>query len=99
MVPRSLAGPFAWCRCVGKTMLIQVLNGLVYGGLLYVLAVGLVLIFGLRRVVNFAHGSLYMVGAYVGYTASTVAGFWVGLVVSVCVPPLSGSSWAWARRG
>ena len=66
-------------------MLIQILNGLVYGGLLYVLAVGLVLIFGLRRVVNFAHGSLYMVGAYVGYTVTAVAGFWTGMVVSVLV--------------
>lgn len=66
-------------------MLIQLLNGLVYGGLLYVMAVGLVLIFGLRRVVNFAHGSLFMLGAYVGYTAASVAGFWAGLVVSVLV--------------
>jgi branched-chain amino acid transport system permease protein len=66
-------------------MLIQLLNGLVYGGLLYVMAVGLVLIFGLRRVVNFAHGSLFMLGAYVGYTVATVAGFWTGLVVSVLV--------------
>jgi branched-chain amino acid transport system permease protein len=47
------------------------------------MAVGLVLIFGLRRVVNFAHGSLFMLGAYVGYTAASVAGFWAGLVVSV----------------
>ena len=44
-------------------MLVQILNGIVYGGLLYLLAVGLVLIFGLREVVNFAHGSLFMVGA------------------------------------
>lgn len=66
-------------------MLIQVLNGFVYGGLLYILSVGLVLIFGLRRVVNFAHGSLFMLGAYVGYTVATVAGFWAGLVVSVAV--------------
>jgi branched-chain amino acid transport system permease protein len=72
-------------------MLIQILNGLVYGGLLYVLAVGLVLIFGLRRVVNFAHGSLYMVGAYVGYTVASIAGFWVGLGVSVLVLTLIGA--------
>ena len=67
-------------------MLLQVLNGLVYGGLLYILAVGLVLIFGLRRVVNFAHGSLFMVGAYVGYAIATYFGnFWLGLAVSVAV--------------
>lgn len=58
-------------------MLIQILNGLVYGSLLYVLSVGLVLIFGLRRVVNFAHGALFMLGAYVAYAVSAVAGFWV----------------------
>ena len=64
-------------------MLILVLNGLVYGSLLYVLSVGLVLIFGLRRVTNFAHGGLFMVGAYVGYAASIHGGFWFGLVVSI----------------
>jgi branched-chain amino acid transport system permease protein len=64
-------------------MLILALNGLVYGSLLYVLSVGLVLIFGLRRVTNFAHGGLYMVGAYLGYAVSTVGGFWVGLIVSM----------------
>ena len=59
-------------------MLVQILNGLVYGGLLYILAVGLVLIFGLRRVVNFAHGGLFMIGAYVGYSVALIAGFWIG---------------------
>jgi branched-chain amino acid transport system permease protein len=64
-------------------MLILVLNGLVYGSLLYVLSVGLVLIFGLRRVTNFAHGGLFMVGAYLGYASSLIGGFWIGLVVSM----------------
>lgn len=64
-------------------MLILILNGLVYGSLLYVLSVGLVLIFGLRRVTNFAHGGLFMVGAYLGYAVSTFGGFWLGLVVSI----------------
>src|SRR6185369_9542744 len=68
-----------------KHMLIQLLNGLVYGGLLYVMAVGLALIFGLRRVVNFAHGSLFMMGAYVGYSIAMLFGYWWGLVVSVVV--------------
>jgi branched-chain amino acid transport system permease protein len=61
----------------------QLLNGLVYGGLLYIVAVGLVLIFGLRRVVNFAHGSLFMIGAYVGYTVATRFGFWWGMAGAV----------------
>ncbi len=66
-------------------MLVQILNGLVYGGLLYIVAVGLVLIFGLRRVVNFAHGSLFMIGAYVGFSAAAVGNFWVALIVAVVV--------------
>lgn len=64
-------------------MLVQVLNGLVYGGLLYIVAVGLVLIFGLRRVVNFAHGALFMVGAYVGYAIAAISNFWLAIVVAV----------------
>lgn len=64
-------------------MLVLLLNGLVYGSLLYVLSVGLVLIFGLRRVTNFAHGGLFMVGAYIGYAVSTVGGFWLGLLVAM----------------
>lgn len=64
-------------------MVAQLLNGLVYGGLLYIVAVGLVLIFGLRRVVNFAHGSLFMIGAFVGFTIATRYGFWVGMLGSV----------------
>lgn len=66
-------------------MVIQVLNGLVYGGLLYIVAVGLVLIFGLRRVVNFAHGSLFMLGAYVGFSAAALGNFAVAVVAVVVV--------------
>jgi branched-chain amino acid transport system permease protein len=64
-------------------MLIQVLNGVVYGALLYLLAVGLVLIFGLREVVNFAHGALFMVGAYLGFSVAAAGYWWGGLLVSV----------------
>ncbi|MGT2428621.1 branched-chain amino acid ABC transporter permease [Cupriavidus basilensis] len=55
-------------------------NGLVYGALLVVMCSGLALIYGLRRVVNFAHGSLYMLGAYLGYSIALQASFWVALV-------------------
>jgi branched-chain amino acid transport system permease protein len=72
-------------------MISQVLNGLVFGGLLYVVAVGLVLIFGLRRVVNFAHGSLFMLGAYVGYSAMNYANFWVGLGAAILVLAVLGA--------
>jgi len=66
-------------------MLIQVLNGLVYGGLLYIVSVGLVLIFGLRRVVNFAHGSLFMLGAYVGFSALALGNFLLALIIAMMV--------------
>jgi branched-chain amino acid transport system permease protein len=64
---------------------IQILNGVVYGGLLYLLSVGLVLIFGLREVVNFAHGALFMLGAYVGFTLAAMGYWWTGLLVSIVV--------------
>ena len=44
----------------------QALNGLAYGALLFLLSVGLTLIFGMLDVINLAHGSLYMLGAYTG---------------------------------
>lgn len=71
-------------------MLTHLLNGLAYSGLLYVISVGLVLIFGLRRVVNFAHGGLFMIGAYAGYSAAQIGGFWWGLVFSVTVMSIAG---------
>jgi branched-chain amino acid transport system permease protein len=58
---------------------INLFNGLVYGALLVVMCSGLALIYGLRRVVNFAHGSLYMLGAYLGYSIALQTNFWVAL--------------------
>lgn len=72
-------------------MLVQILNGLVYGGLLYVVSVGLVLIFGLRRIVNFAHGSLFMLGAYVGFSVAAMAGFWGAILAAAIVLALAGA--------
>jgi branched-chain amino acid transport system permease protein len=63
-------------------MLINALNGLVYGSLLFVLSSGLVLVYGLRRVVNFSHGALYMLGAYVGYSTALQWGFAAGVVAA-----------------
>jgi len=72
-------------------MLVQILNGLVYGGLLYIVSVGLVLIFGLRRIVNFAHGSLFMLGAYVGFSVAAMAGFWGAILAAAMVLALVGA--------
>lgn len=69
---------------------INLFNGLVYGALLIVMCSGLALIYGLRRVVNFAHGSLYMMGAYLGFTIATQSNFWVALVAVPAIMALFG---------
>ena len=61
---------------------INLFNGLVYGALLIVMSSGLALIYGLRRVVNFAHGELYMLGAYIGFSVAQYSNFWVALVAA-----------------
>jgi branched-chain amino acid transport system permease protein len=71
-------------------MFIHLFNGLVYGALLIIMCSGLALIYGLRRVVNFAHGSLYMLGAYIGYAVMVQAGFWVALFAAPAVMALFG---------
>jgi branched-chain amino acid transport system permease protein len=58
-----------------------VLNGLALGSLLMVLSSGLAMIYGLRGVANFAHGALYMSGAYIAYTVSDRFGFWLAILV------------------
>jgi branched-chain amino acid transport system permease protein len=52
----------------------QVLNGLTFAALLFIVASGFTLIFGLLRIVNLAHGALYLFGGYVGYTVATLSG-------------------------
>jgi branched-subunit amino acid ABC-type transport system permease component len=62
--------------------LLQLLTGLAYASTLFLLSVGLSLIFGAMGIVNFAHGSFYMLGAYLFYafTRGQVEGFWGGLL-------------------
>jgi Branched-chain amino acid ABC-type transport system, permease components len=64
---------------------VSLMNGLVYGALLIIMSSGLALIYGLRRVVNFAHGALYMLGAYIGYTIAIHTSFWLALLVAPAV--------------
>jgi len=68
----------------------NIFNGLVYGALLIVMSSGLALIYGLRRVVNFAHGALYMLGAYVGYTVATHSNFWFALAAAPAAMAVAG---------
>jgi len=64
----------------------QLFTGLILGGILVLLAIGLSLIFGLMTVVNFAHGSLYMLGAYVGFfVLGYTKSFWAALVIAPLV--------------
>lgn len=63
-------------------VVISTLNGIIYGLLLFMVSSGLTLIFGMMGVLNFAHASFYMLGAYFAYTISGIAGFWAGLVVA-----------------
>jgi branched-subunit amino acid ABC-type transport system permease component len=69
----------------------QALNGLAYGVLLFLLSVGLTLIFGMLDVVNLAHGSFYMLGAYAGLTLVAATGnFWFALLGAPLVVGLIG---------
>ncbi len=61
---------------------ISMLNGLSYGLLLFMLSSGLTLIFSMMGVLNFAHASFYMLGAYLGYSIAGLFGFWTGLVIA-----------------
>ena len=64
-------------------VIVQGLNGVAYGLLLFLLAAGLSLIFGMMDVVNLAHGSFFMLGAYIGYSAArSTQNFWVALLVA-----------------
>jgi branched-chain amino acid transport system permease protein len=63
-------------------VLINILNGISSGLLLFMLSSGLTLIFSMMGVLNFAHASFYMIGAYVAYTLTGIVGFWVALVVA-----------------
>jgi branched-chain amino acid transport system permease protein len=65
-----------------EAVLSQTLYGVSYGLLLFMLASGLTLIFSMMGVLNFAHASFYMLGAYFGYQASAWLGFWPALFVA-----------------
>ena len=71
---------------------LSLLNGISYGLLLFLLSAGLTLIFGMMRILNLAHGSFYMLGAYLGYTSTCVLhlNFWATLLVVPCVVGLLG---------
>ena len=60
------------------SLAVQLLNGLASASSLFLISAGLTLIFGVTRIVNFAHGSFFMLGAYVAYSAGTMFGAYAG---------------------
>jgi branched-subunit amino acid ABC-type transport system permease component len=74
-------------------ILIQTINGIVTGMILALVASGLTLIFGIMDVVNFAHGELFMLGAYVGTTTMVMTGnFWLSLAIAAIAIALLGAA-------
>src|SRR5213594_5264037 len=72
---------------------VQIVNGLVNGMILALVASGLTLIFGIMDIVNFAHGELFMLGAYIGTTAFLTTGnFWIALAGSVLTMAVLGAA-------
>ena len=84
------------------TFLIQCLNALQYGLLLFLVASGLTLIFGIMGVINLAHGSFYMIGAYMAYALAPVVehsiggGFFATLAVGIVLSVALGYALEWA---
>ena len=76
-----------------EQILIQTINGVVTGMILALVSSGLTLIFGIMDVVNFAHGELFMLGAYVGVIVIAATGnFWLGLVASALIVAILGAA-------
>src|SRR5919109_1713526 len=74
-------------------ILIQTVNGIVTGMILALIASGLTLIFGIMDVVNFAHGELFMFGAYMGVVVISATGsFWLALLLATLIVALIGAA-------
>jgi branched-subunit amino acid ABC-type transport system permease component len=79
-----------------EQILIQTVNGVVTGMILALVASGLTLIFGIMDVVNFAHGELFMLGAYVGVITYAATGdFWIAFVVATLTIAALGAALYW----
>ena len=75
-----------------ETIIFALLNGLIYGLLLFMLSSGLTLIFSMMGVLNLAHASFYMLGAYFAYGLGNVTGFWVALFLAPIVVGAAGAA-------
>ena len=78
------------------TFCIQLLNAVQYGLLLFLVASGLTLIFGIMGIINLAHGSFYMIGAYLAWSLSGRFGsFWIAIAVGIVLTVLLGMLLEW----
>lgn len=75
-----------------ELVIFSTLNGLLYGLLLFMLSSGLTLIFSMMGVLNFAHASFYMLGAYFAYTIGSYTGFWIALFLAPLVVGIVGAA-------
>ncbi len=79
------------------SLLIQLLNGVQYGLLLFLVASGLTLIFGIMGIINLAHGSFYMIGAYLAFTLSSLTGsLLAAIALGTLLSVLLGIALEWA---
>jgi branched-chain amino acid transport system permease protein len=79
-----------------SNLFVQLVNGLADASALFLVASGLSLIFGVTRIVNFAHGSFYMLGVYVAYSitsrfGSSVGGFWLSVIAAAAIVAVLGA--------
>ncbi len=73
------------------TLSVQLLNAIQYGMILFLVASGLTLVFGILGVINLAHGAFYMLGAYLAYWIAAYTGsFWVALVGGIAIAFVTG---------
>ena len=73
-----------------EIILFTLFNGLLYGMFLFMLSSGLTLIFGMMGILNFAHASFFMIGAYLGFQISYFSNFWIALLISPIIVGVMG---------
>ena len=95
-VPGGLAGLADRDPDLEEGFVSSILNGITLAGLYFLVASGFTLVFGLMRNVNLAHGSLYLLGAYIGYEVTTRTGYWLlGVAAGFAV---AGAGRRWSCR-
>ncbi len=74
-----------------NALIFSIFNGTLYGLLIFMISSGLTLIFSMMGVLNLAHSSFFMLGAYFAYSISTVVGFWPALIFAPLIVGVIGA--------